>query len=279
LAPFGVERMLVDARRAFELEPPGGPWYTLAGLLFGAALLFNREPVAAARAWERAAYYGRGEEPSGASFALAQLSLLAAERGDWSAAENYAAESWTIVETAGLPEYLSSIACYLARARVALHNGDIAEARRHVGRALRLYVSPSPTAFPWFATQAAIVLGRILLDLDDHPAARLKVAEAGRSLNRLLTEGDLRDQHRRLAIDLARHGGRPRVPSAMTLTAAELRVLDLLPTHLTLSEIADELHVSRNTIKSQVSSVYRKLRAATRTEAVRQGRILGLIES
>ena len=279
LSPFGVERMLVDARRAFELEPPAGPWYTLAGLLYGAGLLFNGEPDAAAKAWERAAYFGRGEEPSGASFALAQLSLLAADCDDWSAAEDYAAESWTLVETAGLPEYLSSIACYLARARVAVHNGDIAEARRHVGRALRLYVSPSPVAFPWFATQAAIVLGRILLDLDDHPAARLKVAEAGRYLNRLLTEGVLRDQHRRLAMDLARHGGRPRVPSAMTLTAAELRVLDLLPTHLTLGEIADDLHVSRNTVKSQVSSVYRKLRAVTRTEAVREGRNLGLIES
>jgi LuxR family maltose regulon positive regulatory protein len=65
----------------------------------------------------------------------------------------------------------------------------------------------------------------------------------------------------------------------MTLTAAELRVLDLLPTHLTLGEIADELHISRNTVKSQVAAVYRKLRAATRTEAVHEGRNLGLIES
>ena len=129
------------------------------------------------------------------------------------------------------------------------------------------------------AFNAVVVLGRILLDLDDHPAARLKFAEAGRHPNRLLTEGVLRDQYRRLAADLARHGGRPRVPSAMTLTAAELRVLDLLPTHLTLGEIADELHISRNTVKSQVAAVYRKLRAATRTEAVHEGRNLGLIES
>jgi LuxR family maltose regulon positive regulatory protein len=271
--------MLADARRAFELESPGGPWYGLAGLLFGSALLLNGEPDAAAKAWERAAFFGRQEEPSGASFSLAQLSLLAAERGDWQAAEDYATESWALIETAGLPEYLSSIAAYLARARVAVHRGDITEARRHVGRALRLYVSPSPAAVPWFAAQAALILGRILLDLDDHAAARLKVAEAGRHLNRLLTEGVLRDQHRRLAADLARHGGGRRVPSAMTLTAAEMRVLDLLPTHLTLAEIADELHISRNTVKSQVASVYRKLRAATRTEAVREGRNLGLIES
>jgi LuxR family maltose regulon positive regulatory protein len=278
LAPFGVERMLVDARRAFEVEPPGGPWYPLAGLLVGEALLLNGAPEAAAKAWERAAYFGRERQPSAASVALAQLSLLAAERGDWGAARDYAAEAWALIEAAGLPDYLASIVAYIARARVAAHNGDIAGARHHAGRALRLYASPSPAAFPWLATQTAILLGRILLDLDDHPAARLKVSEAGRHLNRLLTEGVLRDQHRRLAADLARHGGWPRVPSAMTLTAAELRVLDLLPTHLTLGEIADELHISRNTVKSQVAAVYRKLRAATRTEAVREGRNVGLIE-
>jgi LuxR family maltose regulon positive regulatory protein len=78
---------------------------------------------------------------------------------------------------------------------------------------------------------------------------------------------------------MARHGGGPRVPSAMTLTAAEMRVLNLLPTHLTLGEIAEELYITRNTVKSQVASVYRKLRAVTRTEAVREGRKLGLLES
>jgi LuxR family maltose regulon positive regulatory protein len=45
----------------------------------------------------------------------------------------------------------------------------------------------------------------------------------------------------------------------------------------TLGEIADELFISRNTVKSQVAAIYRKLRAATRTEAVREGRKLGLI--
>jgi LuxR family maltose regulon positive regulatory protein len=279
LAPFGVERMLADARRAFELEAPGGPWYPLAGMLLGAALLLNGEPEAAAKAWERAAYFGRQNQPGAASVALAQLSLLAAERGEWAAAQDYATESWTLIETAGLPDHLSSITSYVARARVAVHNGDVAAARHHVGRALRLYTSPSPVALPWLAAQTAIVLGRILLDLNDHPAARLKLAEAGRHLNRLLTEGVLRDDHQRLAADLARRGGRPRVPSAMTLTSAEMRVLELLPTHLTLAEIADELHISRNTVKSQVAAVYRKLRAATRAEAVREGRNAGLLES
>src|SRR4029450_9295691 len=65
------------------------------------------------------------------------------------------------------------------------------------------------------------------------------------------------------------------VPGAVPLTAAEMRVLDLLPTHLTLGEIADELHISRNTVKSQVAAVYRKLPAATRAEAGRDARSPG----
>ena len=63
----------------------------------------------------------------------------------------------------------------------------------------------------------------------------------------------------------------------MALTAAEVRVLQLLPTHLSLGEIAEELHVSRNTIKTQVAATYRKLQAATRADAVRRGHELGLL--
>jgi LuxR family maltose regulon positive regulatory protein len=52
-----------------------------------------------------------------------------------------------------------------------------------------------------------------------------------------------------------------------------------LPTHLTLSEIADRLFISRNTVKSHVAAVYRKLNASTRTQAVQEGRSTGLLES
>ena len=49
------------------------------------------------------------------------------------------------------------------------------------------------------------------------------------------------------------------VPGASALTAAELRLLPLLSTHLSFPEIAGELFLSRNTIKSQANSIYRKL--------------------
>ena len=65
---------------------------------------------------------------------------------------------------------------------------------------------------------------------------------------------------------------------ASALTAAELRLLPLLSTHLSMPEIAGELFLSPNTIKSQAISIYRKLGASSRSQAVTQSRELGLLE-
>ena len=53
------------------------------------------------------------------------------------------------------------------------------------------------------------------------------------------------------------------------LSVAERRVLQYLRTHLTLAEIGARLFVSRNTVKSQAISIYRKLGVSSRGEAVR----------
>jgi LuxR family maltose regulon positive regulatory protein len=122
-------------------------------------------------------------------------------------------------------------------------------------------------------------LGQTFLDLGDFVAARHWAEEARGHLTRLLTEGTLRDQLRRLSADLARQGGHVRVPSPMALSPAEMRVLQLLPTHLSLGEIGDELYTSRNTVKTHVAAVYRKLQCSTRTQAVQRGHDLGLLAS
>jgi LuxR family transcriptional regulator, maltose regulon positive regulatory protein len=62
------------------------------------------------------------------------------------------------------------------------------------------------------------------------------------------------------------------------LTAAELRLLPMLSTHLSFPEIAEEMFLSRNTIRSQVYSIYRKLGASSRNQAVTRSRELGLLE-
>src|SRR5205085_1447128 len=63
---------------------------------------------------------------------------------------------------------------------------------------------------------------------------------------------------------------------AAPLTVAELRLLPLLATHLSLGQIGEQLHVARATVKAQTTSIYRKLRVSSRSEAVNRSRELGL---
>jgi LuxR family transcriptional regulator, maltose regulon positive regulatory protein len=67
-------------------------------------------------------------------------------------------------------------------------------------------------------------------------------------------------------------------PGASALTAAELRLLPILATHLSFPEIAAEMFLSRNTIKSEANAIYRKLGVSSRSQAVARSRELGLLE-
>src|SRR6185369_1820323 len=65
---------------------------------------------------------------------------------------------------------------------------------------------------------------------------------------------------------------------ASSLTAAELRLLPLLSTHLSFADLAAELSVSPNTVKTHAVSIYRKLGVSSRGGAVTRARELGLLE-
>ena len=54
-------------------------------------------------------------------------------------------------------------------------------------------------------------------------------------------------------------------------------MLRLLPSRLSLGEIAGELYLTRNTVKTHVQALYRKLGATSRSEAVQLGRRRSLI--
>ena len=61
------------------------------------------------------------------------------------------------------------------------------------------------------------------------------------------------------------------------LTESETRVLRYLPTHLGVPEIAAELYLSANTVKTHLRHLYRKLGAHSRQEAVQRARAVGLL--
>jgi LuxR family maltose regulon positive regulatory protein len=61
------------------------------------------------------------------------------------------------------------------------------------------------------------------------------------------------------------------------LSTQEVRVLRLLAAGLSNPEIARELIVSVNTVKTQVQSIYRKLNVTGRREARERARVLKLV--
>jgi LuxR family maltose regulon positive regulatory protein len=298
MAPRGVERMVVDARRAVELEPSGALWGSTAVMLLGSALLMTGDTDGAADAYRCAARGDRVEEAGVAQDSQAQLSLLAVGRGDWPAAAAAATEAGRLMRAAGREGFMPSLVTFAAEARVALHEDDREAAAADVATALRLYREQSPLAFPWFAAYAAVVLGELLLDLEDAGQGRELAAEAHRHLIRLLTEGVLRSRLDALDARLdgverrafaSRGAGVPAAAAAPAapaapaarpagLSEAEVRVLAMLATHLSLREIGEELYLSRNTVKSHVTAIHRKLGCATRAQAVTCGRALGLID-
>ena len=171
--------------------------------------------------------------------------------------------------------YAAPLIC-AARARLALHRGDVPAARGELVKAQQ--PRPSLTyALPHLAVQARIELAGVHLALADLAGARTLMREIDDLLRRRPGLGTLAVEAGALRAQLARERGSS-VPGASTLTAAELRLLPLLSTHLTFPEIAGELFLSRNTIKSQANAIYRKLGASTRSQAVARSRELGLLE-
>jgi LuxR family transcriptional regulator, maltose regulon positive regulatory protein len=128
----------------------------------------------------------------------------------------------------------------------------------------------------WAVIDARICLARTAVTLGDANAARQAVRDAQRLLDRY-PNGGLLSARLDAARVLAEAAVSPLGPGASPLTPAELRVLRFLPTHLNFGEIADELFVSRNTVKSQAISVYRKFGVSSRADAVEHATTVGIL--
>ncbi len=210
------------------------------------------------------------------ALALCERSLVAMTRGDWGRAEAFAERARTVLRRAGIEESYATPLVSAVQARTALHRGDVPAARQELVSAQRLRHLLT-YALPYFAVQARIELVRVHLALPDLAGARTLMREVDELLKRRPALGNLADEAQALRARLAEERGSS-APGASALTAAELRLLPMLSTHLSFPQIAGELFLSRNTIKSQAVSIYRKLGAFSRSQAVARSRELGLLE-
>jgi LuxR family maltose regulon positive regulatory protein len=212
-----------------------------------------------------------------AAAALSERSLVAAARSQWTWADALAQQGYVMLRSAGVEDSYVTPLVYAVQARTALHRGDVGEARQALVRAQR--ARPTLTyAVPHIAVQARIELTRAHLALADLAGAKTLMREIDELLRRRPSLGNLVGEAQALRLELAKKRG-PASPGASALTAAELRLLPLLATHLSFPEIAGELFLSPNTVKTQVASLYRKLGASSRRQAVARSQELALLES
>jgi LuxR family maltose regulon positive regulatory protein len=214
--------------------------------------------------------------PEHIAVGLCERSLVAMARSQWDRAEVLADQACSVSRRAGIEESYATPLISAVRARTAMHRADLHAVHQELPSAQRLRHLLT-YALPQFAVQARLELARVHLALADTAGARTLMREVDDLLRRRPGLGTLVGEARVLRAQLSRDRGSG-VPGASALTAAELRLLPLLSTHLSFPQIAEEMSLSRHTIKSQVMSIYRKLGTPSRSQAVARSRELGLLE-
>jgi LuxR family maltose regulon positive regulatory protein len=270
--------MLADAERARAKLGPGSTWRPSALLVEGAAAILLGQNAKAEQILEEAALEAeRLGSTETRVVALGERSLLAAARNDYHEAEAIALEACDLLEETELTDYSTSALAFAASARAMLRHGLWDKARKQLTLAEDLL--PTLTyALPWLAVQARVELGQACVTLRDHDGARRMLDGAREVLAVKPKLGTLTRAVDELAdaIEAVPTNGNG---ASSGLTAAELRLLPLLSTHLSFREIGERLFVSRNTIKTQAISVYRKLGVSSRSEAIERATELGLTDA
>jgi LuxR family maltose regulon positive regulatory protein len=274
----GVDQMRADAELAAKSMAPGSFWRASSLLFLGVAHLMAGDPGQADVLFADHVAEGRSAGAMvGVCFALAERSLLAIARGEWDLGEQHLSEAQAVAREANVEDYPTIAIMYAVAARMALHRADRPRARAELTRAQRL--RPTLTyAVPHFAVQARAELTKAHLALGDLAGARTLMREAGEILRRRPGLGAFARQAEDLRAELSHPSGSPDL-GASALTAAELRLLPMLATHLSFPEIAVEMFLSHNTVKSHANSIYRKLGISSRNQAVSRLRDLGLLEA
>lgn len=208
--------------------------------------------------------------------ALAWQGLLGLLADDWASAVPLIERAAELVEDHRLDRLTTS--AYIVTSVALLHatQGRKEQARASLATARRLTAEARRIA-RWFTVAGPLLQARAAILLGDGALARTLVVEASAHMTTDLSGtvlGDLLTDTEGMLRTIQSEG-----IAASTITAAELRVLQFLPTRLTFQQIGEHLFLSQTTVKSHAMSIYRKLGATSRDEAVARALALGLAES
>jgi LuxR family maltose regulon positive regulatory protein len=275
LAERGLAQMGRDAARACAVASEHGESRSFSRLVAGASHQLTGDRPRARAALDDGARSSAVAAPHVQALCLAQLALLEIDADDWEAAAILTERARSRVEGCGLAEYPIVALVYAVSALTRSHAGPVADADRDLRTATRL-VDQLVDFIPWYEAETRVTLARVSLGLSDVAGARSLIAEAARLVRRSPESPTLRAWVTEACSQLEAATGS--AGDGLTLTAAELRVLRMLPTHLSFPAIAKQLFVSPNTVKTHVRALYRKLDASSRSEAVSRAAAAGLLD-
>jgi LuxR family transcriptional regulator, maltose regulon positive regulatory protein len=276
MCPAGPEQAMTDANLAVAHEPPWSVWRDQALCLCAEAhLLTGDVDQAAVMFAEASTLAAKNSNADALVLSEAELALLAMDHGQWAQAAGHLELALTAIDAHRMHDYATCVLAFAGAGRLAVHRGDRNEADRQLTQAMR--ARPSCTfVLPYLAVRLRLEVAKVSWALGDQTTARHLLREIDDILLKRPALGALVDdvsEFRQILTSSPQVGATGVSP----LTPAELRLLPYLQTHLTIREIAERLFVSRNTVNSEVSSIYRKLGVSSRNGAVEQATTIGLL--
>ncbi len=274
LARNGVAQIRADAQAALQVRSANPTWQAAALVMEGLADLWEGELDRADALFARAVLVGEWMGLPAITRALGGRAAIAVERGKWDDAAEHVARSLDLIRERGLEHYSTSGLTFAIATRCAVHQGQLDLARRRLARATALRPLYT-TATPGLSVNTLLELARAHLALSDVTGALTVIRQSGGILAERPDLGLLSAQHDEFKKRL--DAMQSNAVGASALTTAELRLLPYLVTHLSFPEIGERLYISRNTVKTQAMSIYRKLNASSRSEAVQNATEAGLL--
>jgi LuxR family transcriptional regulator, maltose regulon positive regulatory protein len=271
----GVAQMAADAARGRALGADGA-WLALSRLLTGVAAHLQGDREGARADLEEGCRRGAIAAPLVQVLCLAQLALLALDADDMEGAALLVSRARAQVDRVGIEECPTACLVFAVSALVRAHRASVEDAQEDRRRATALLAGATEGA-PWYAIETHVTLARAVLRLGDVAAARGLLDAAARLLRAAPDPGVLKAWIAGVRVQVDAFSAAS-LSGPASLTTAELRVLRLLPTHLSFREMGEHLHVSGNTIKTHAHAVYRKLDVGCRSEAVGRAQDMGLLD-
>ena len=264
-------------RGAADLARTAVPEGAVPALAILGLLLFLTGELAEARAAAEEALARPEVERAhhGHVVALASLALIHAEAGAADTAEAEALKAVEVAEEAGISGVSTGGLAHVALASALAAGGRLRRAEREALEGERLRRHPEPEAVHLYAL---VTLAGIRARRGELAHARAHLDEVNRGLEAFDDPGRL-PELALTAEGLLAQREESTAPLAEPLTAAEMNVLGLLASELSLREIAARLYLSRNTVKTHTRALYRKLGVSSREEAVVEATALGLLAS